>query len=231
MKRSLCQTLVVDDDPQIRKLIRVNLEPRGFAVREAADGSQAIRLVESGEPDLLLLDLVMPGVDGIEVCEWVRERSDIPIIVLSARDEEELKVRALDAGADDYVSKPFGYEELLARVRAVMRRAAGIRNSKARLKIDGLIIDLKRRRVSIDGANVHLTRTEFALLAELAQNLGAVLTHRELLARVWGPEYYDASQYLHVYLGRIRNKLGPVYGPLLETIPGMGYSLHGQQTA
>ncbi len=221
-----CNTLVVDDDSKIRKLIRVNLEPRGFVVREAADGSQAIQAVEQNQPDLLLLDLMMPGVDGIEVCRWIRERSDLPIIVLSARDEEELKVRALDAGADDYVPKPFGYEELLARVRAVMRRSTGGQNAGSAIKIDGLLIDLKARRVTVDGEAAHLTRTEFALLAELAQNLDAVLTHKELLTRVWGPQYFDANQYLHVYLGRIRNKLGPKYSSLLETVSGMGYSFH-----
>ncbi len=220
------KTLVVDDDPKIRQLIRVNLEARGFSVREAPDGSQAMKAVEAEIPDLILLDLVMPGIDGIDVCSWVRERSDLPIIVLSARDEEDLKVRALDAGADDYVSKPFSYQELLARVRAVMRRASGPRNERPKIRIDDLIIDLKARRVLVDGIDAHLTRTEFALLAELAQNLDAVLSHHELLARVWGPEYFDASHYLHIYFGRIRNKISPKYGALLETVPGMGYSLH-----
>ncbi|HEX2697788.1 MAG TPA: response regulator transcription factor [Anaerolineales bacterium] len=222
------KTLVVDDDPKIRKLIHVNLEPRGYIVQEAADGSEAIKAIQDDLPDLMLLDLVMPGLDGIEVCQWVRERSDLPIIVLSARDEEELKVRALDAGADDYVPKPFGYEELLARVRAVMRRTAGLQTVRSKISIDSLVIDLKARRVTVDGQPAHLTRTEFALLAELAQNLDSVLTHKELLSRVWGPEYYDASQYLHVYFGRIRSKIGPKYSALLETVPGMGYSLHAE---
>ena len=173
----------------------------------------------------MLLDLVMPVMSGIDVCIWTRERSDLPIIVLSAQDEEQLKVRALDAGADDYVSKPFSYEELLARVRAVMRRSTGSRNDEPKIKIDNLVIDLKARRVTVDSQLAHLTRTEFALLAELAQNLDAVLSHRELLARVWGPEYFDANHYLHIYFGRIRSKMGPKYGPLLETVPGMGYSL------
>jgi two-component system KDP operon response regulator KdpE len=164
-------------------------------------------------------------VGGIDVCLWVRERSDLPIIVLSARDEEYLKVSALDAGADDYISKPFGYEELLARVRAVMRRSALPQVDNTKIKLDNLVIDLKMRRVTVDNQPAHLTRTEFALLAELSQNLDAVLTHRELLARVWGPEYFDANHYLHIYFGRIRNKIGPKYGSLLETVPGIGYSL------
>jgi two-component system KDP operon response regulator KdpE len=219
------KTLVVDDDPKIRQLIRVNLEPRGYIVQEAPDGLEAMKAVEHSLPDLMLLDLVMPLMGGIDVCLWTRERSDLPIIVLSAQDEEQLKVRALDAGADDYISKPFGYEELLARVRAVMRRANGLRNEDPKIVIENLIIDLKTRRVTVDGKAAHLTRTEFALLAELGQNLDAVLSHRELLVRVWGPEYFDASHYLHIYFGRIRSKIGEKYGNLLETIPGMGYSL------
>lgn len=225
IKHSSYKTLVVDDDPKIRQLIRVNLEPRGYTVQEASDGFEAMKKIETNLPDLLLLDLVMPLMGGIEVCLWTRERSDIPIIVLSAQDEEQLKVRALDAGADDYIAKPFSYEELLARVRAVMRRAAGVRNDEPKIAIENLLIDLKTRRVTVDGQAAHLTRTEFALLAELAQNLDAVLSHRELLVRVWGPEYFDASHYLHIYFGRIRSKIGAKYGNLLETVPGMGYSL------
>lgn len=220
------RTLVVDDDPKIRKLIRVNLEPRGYVVEEATDGFEAVKAMAHETPDLMLLDLVMPGMDGIDVCRWVRQRSDLPIIVLSARDDEDLKVKALDAGADDYVSKPFGYEELLARVRAVMRRAVALQPPDTKIRIAGLVVDLKARRALVDGQDVHLTRTEFALLAELAQNLDAIITHEELLARVWGPEYFDASHYLHVYFGRIRHKIGAKHSPLLETVPGMGYSLH-----
>lgn len=225
VKQPTYRALVVDDDPKIRQLIRVNLEPRGYIVQEAADGIEAIKAVESNLPDLILLDLVMPLMDGIDVCVWTRERSDLPIIVLSAQDEEKLKVRALDAGADDYVSKPFSYDELMARVRAVMRRSNVVKTDDQKIIIDTLIIDLKTRRVTVDGQPAHLTRTEFSLLAELAQNLDAVLTHRELLVRVWGPEYFDASHYLHIYFGRIRSKVGSKYGNLLETIPGMGYSL------
>jgi two-component system KDP operon response regulator KdpE len=225
IKHPSYKTLVVDDDPKIRQLIRVNLEPRGYTVHEASDGLEAMRILEHDLPDLMLLDLVMPVMGGIDVCLWTRERSDLPIIVLSAQDEEQLKVRALDAGADDYISKPFSYEELLARVRAVMRRSNGVRNEEPKIVIDSLIIDLKTRRVSVEGKAAHLTRTEFALLAELAQNLDAVLSHRELLMRVWGPEYFDASHYLHIYFGRIRSKIGAKYGNLPETVPGMGYSL------
>lgn len=220
--------LIVDDDEKIRKLARVNLEKRGYTVREAADGAEAIDLIKDSPPDMMLLDLVMPGISGIDVCIWVRAQSDIPVVVLSAYDEEDLKVRALDAGADDYVTKPFGYEELLARVRAVLRRAEGGDSPKKVEKVDlgGLVVDLEARRVFVRGVDLQLTRTEFALLAVLAQNLDTVVSHSELLARVWGPEYRDASHYLYIYFGRIRKKIGEEYEDLLETVPGVGYLLH-----
>ena len=221
--------LIVDDDAQIRKLVRVNLEGRGYGVTEAADGEEAVSRLTADTFDLILLDLVMPGMSGIDVCTWVRERSDVPIIVLSAHDEEEQKVRALDAGADDFVTKPFGQEELLARIRAVRRRiptSVPPAQPSNQIKVDGLVVGLDTRRAFVNGSELHLTRTEFALLAELAQNLDAVITHEELLARVWGPEYRESSHYLHVYLGRIRQKMGPEHSSLLETVPGIGYILH-----
>jgi two-component system KDP operon response regulator KdpE len=221
--------LIVDDDAQIRKLVRVNLEGRGYIVEEAVDGEDAIAHLKATTFDLLILDLVMPGMSGIEVCAWVRERSDVPVIVLSAHDDEEQKVRALDAGADDFVTKPFGYEELLARIRAVRRRIPAVVPAvqpSNQIKVDGLVVGLDSRRAFVNGNEMHLTRTEFALLAELAQNLDSVITHEELLARVWGPEYRESSHYLHVYLGRIRQKLGTEHSVLLETVPGIGYILH-----
>ncbi len=221
--------LIVDDDAQIRKLVRVNLEGRGYNVEEAVDGEDAIAHLKATTFDLLILDLVMPVMSGIEVCAWVRERSDVPVIVLSAHDDEEQKVRALDAGADDFVTKPFGYEELLARIRAVRRRVPAtvpaVQPSN-QIKVDGLVVGIDSRRAFVNGNEMHLTRTEFALLAELAQNLDSVITHEELLARVWGPEYRESSHYLHVYLGRIRQKLGTEHSVLLETVPGIGYILH-----
>ena len=220
--------LIVDDDPQIRKLVSVNLEARGYSVKEAANGTDALVAFNQAPFDLVILDLVMPGTSGIEVCAQMREQSDVPIIVLSAYDEEELKVRALDAGADDYVTKPFGHEELLARMRAVWRRtsAAPPPGSSDKVVVNDVVIDLGARRAFVKGEDMRLTRTEFALLAELARNLESVLTHDELLSRVWGPEYKGSSHYLHVYLGRIRNKMGPESSPLLETVPGIGYILH-----
>jgi two-component system KDP operon response regulator KdpE len=221
------RVLAVDDNPSIQKLVSVNLRARGYAVTVADTGEDALRLFTPGDYELVLLDLILPGLSGLEVCAQVRQQSDVPIIVLSAREDEELKVRALDAGADDYVTKPFSQEELLARVRAVMRRARPAEVDKSsEVHIKDFTIDLQGRRAFVSGTDMHLTRTEFALLAELARNPEAVLTHENLLARVWGPEYRDSSHYLHVYLGRIRKKLGPDLESLLETVPGVGYILH-----
>jgi two-component system, OmpR family, KDP operon response regulator KdpE len=221
------RVLVVDDNEAIRKLVSVNLQSRGYAVDAAGSGEEALELFQAGEYDLLILDLVLPGLGGIEVCTHLRQQSEVPIIVLSAREDEELKVQALDAGADDYVTKPFSHEELLARVRAVMRRAKSGGSAKSpEIRLKDLTIDIQGHRAFVSGVDMHLTRTEFALLVELAQNQEAVLTHENLLARVWGPEYRDSSHYLHVYLGRIRKKLGPDLDALLETIPGVGYILH-----
>jgi two-component system, OmpR family, KDP operon response regulator KdpE len=221
------RVLAVDDNPSIQKLVSVNLQARGYAVTAADTGEDALRLFTPGDYDLVLLDLILPGLSGLEVCTQIRQQSEVPIIVLSAREDEDLKVRALDAGADDYVTKPFSQEELLARVRAVMRRARPAEADKSsEVRIKDFTIDLQSRRAFVGGADMHLTRTEFALLAELARNPEMVLTHETLLARVWGPEYRDSSHYLHVYLGRIRKKLGPDLESLLETVPGVGYILH-----
>jgi two-component system KDP operon response regulator KdpE len=165
----------------------------------------------------------------VDVCAWIRARSDVPIIILSARLEEDLKVAALDAGADDYVTKPFGSDELLARVRAFLRRSyVSAKTDGATIQIGELQIDLSARRVLIGENDLHLTRTEYALMAELAQHLDAIITHDELIARVWGPEYRGSNHYLHTYIGRLRKKLGE-YGDLLETVPGMGYNLHSKK--
>jgi two-component system KDP operon response regulator KdpE len=218
--------LIVEDDPNIRKLVRVNLVKRGYTVREAEDSHQAMACFQTEMVDLVLLDVMLPGLSGVDVCKWIRARSDVPIIVLSARLEEDLKVAALDAGADDYVTKPFGQEELLARVRAFLRRSYSAPNiPDTKVQIGELRIDLEERRVFIGEEDLHLTRTEYAILAELARHLDAIVTHDELIAQVWGPEYRGSNHYLHNYLGRLRKKLG-AYGGLLETVPGMGYNLH-----
>jgi two-component system KDP operon response regulator KdpE len=222
--------LIVEDDPNIRKLVRVNLVKRGYTVSEAEDSHQAMACFQSETVDLVLLDLVIPGLSGVDVCAWMRARSDVPIIVLSARSEEDLKVAALDAGADDYVTKPFGQEELLARVRAFLRRSyAAPGTPGTKIQISELRIDLEARRVFIGEDDLHLTRTEYAILAELASHLDAIVTHDELIARVWGPEYRGSNHYLHNYLGRLRKKLGD-YCELLETVPGMGYNLHSKKS-
>jgi two-component system KDP operon response regulator KdpE len=221
--------LIVEDDPSIRKLVRVNLVKRGYTVCEAEDSHQAISLFQEQPIDLVLLDLVLPGLSGVDVCAWIRARSDVPIIILSARLEEDLKVAALDAGADDYVTKPFGHEELLARVRAFLRRSyVSAKITESKIIIGELLIDLEARRVFIGETDLHLTRTEYAILAELAHHLDSIVTHDELIARVWGPEYRGSNHYLHNYLGRLRKKLGD-YSDLLETIPGMGYDLHSKK--
>jgi two-component system KDP operon response regulator KdpE len=227
------RVLVVDDDVRIRRLIKVNLEKRGHTVTEAANGSVAISLMQREFPDLILLDLVMPEMDGIEVCRWVRQRQDTPIIVLSAHNQEELKVQALDLGADDYMTKPFGQEELLARMRAVLRRTNDTLDQQeaSKVEISGMTIDLSARRVFVEGSDIRLTKTEFALIAELARNLDNILSHDELLARVWGPEYRGSSHYLHVYLGRVRKKIGEQHNAALETVPGLGYVLHSSVNA
>lgn len=221
--------LIVEDDPSIRKLVKVNLMKRGYTVTEAEDSHRAIALFQEVSVDLVLLDLILPGLSGVDVCKWIRSRSDIPIIILSARLEEDLKVAALDAGADDYVTKPFGQEELLARVRAFLRRSyVSAKTNDTRIQIGDLSIDLEARRVFIGEEDLHLTRTEYAILAELTHRLDAIVTHDELLTEVWGPEYRGSSHYLHTYLGRLRKKLGD-YSELLETVPGMGYNMHSKK--
>ncbi len=222
--------LVADDDPKIRKLINVNLTQRNYLVHEVENGEQAVEYLKDNLPDLIIVDLVMPVMGGTDVCIWVRRHElEVPIMVLSAYDEEDLKVRALDAGADDYVTKPFRAEEFLARLRALIRRSTVTEPSSApdnKISFGGVTVDLKGRRAFVDGSDMHLTRTEIALLAALAENKDAVLTHDELLAKVWGEEYRGSSHYLHVYLGRIRKKMGDKYSSLLETVAGLGYVLH-----
>lgn len=216
--------LIVEDDPSIRKLVKVNLLKRGYTVSEAEDSHRALTLFQEVSVDLVLLDLVLPGLSGVDICAWIRERSNVPIIILSARLEEDLKVAALDAGADDYVTKPFSPEELLARIRAFLRRTyvSAIKNEN-RIQIDSLVIDLDARRVYINENDVSLTGTEYDLLAVLVERMDAIVTHNELLSEVWGPVYRGSNHYLHTYIGRLRKKLGE-YSDLVETVPGIGYS-------
>jgi two-component system KDP operon response regulator KdpE len=218
--------LLVEDDLNIVDLIRSNLTARGFDVVVSVDGHDVLRLVEIEAPDIVLLDLMLPGADGFELCGRLRERSGVGIIVISARGGEGDKVRALNLGADDYMTKPFGVDELLARITATLRRTrpspAG--PDRAVIEVGPLLIDLEAQLVLKDGEPVHLTPTEFSLLREFVQNPGKLLTHAMLLRRVWGPGYQTETEYTRVYVRRIRAKLESPDGPeLIRTEPRAGY--------
>jgi two-component system, OmpR family, KDP operon response regulator KdpE len=221
------RVLVAEDEPALLDLVSRNLRVRGFEVFEATNGLDALAVWERERPDLLILDVMMPRLDGLEVCRRVRERATVPIIVLTALDAEGDRVAALDLGADDYLSKPFAVEELLARVRAVLRRSGWTAQPPGPdvLRYGPLEIDLAAHGISRDGAAVHLTPTEFALLEQLVTHPNKVLTHRTLLQRVWGSEYHDEAEYLRVYIGRLRRKLerDPANPRYLQTEPGVGY--------
>jgi two-component system KDP operon response regulator KdpE len=218
--------LVVDDEPQIVRGLRVVLRREGYEVEAAKSKSEALDAVAVRPPDAMVLDLVLPDGSGVEVCRGVRSWSELPIIVLSALGSEREKVRALDAGADDYVTKPFGTDELLARLRAVLRRA-GDGNSQTVVAVDDLVVDLASHRVSLAGEKVHLTPLEFDLLRVLAQNAGRLVTHRQLLREVWGPAYETETHYLRVHVTHIRSKIEPDSSDprYLLTEPGVGYRL------
>ncbi|GER83719.1 DNA-binding response regulator [Thermogemmatispora aurantia] len=222
--------LLAEDELALRDFVSRNLRVRGFEVLEASTGLEALALFERERPHLLILDLMMPRMDGLEVCRRVREQSTVPIIVLTALDAERDKVAALDLGADDYLTKPFGVEELLARVRAVLRRTQWESGTPAPLALGArrfgeIEVDLDRRTVRRSGEEVRLSPTEFALLEQLVTQAGKVLTHRWLLQRVWGPEYGGEVEYLRVYLNRLRQKLepDPAHPRYLLTEPGVGY--------
>ncbi|HEY2771741.1 MAG TPA: response regulator [Solirubrobacteraceae bacterium] len=220
------RVLVVDDEPQIVRGLKIILRSGGYAVEAAETKEEALNAIALKPPDALVLDLVLPDGSGVEVCEEVRRWSRLPILVLSAVGDEREKVRALDAGADDYVTKPFGTDELLARLRAVMRRSAEAGGSP-RVEIGDLVIDLADRRVLRDGSEVHLTPIEFDLVRVLAQHHGKLVTHRQLLREVWGPEYGSETHYLRVHVAHIRSKLeeDPSRPRYLVTEPGVGYRL------
>ncbi len=217
--------LVVDDEPQIQRFLRPALETAGYAVEQASSGAEALRLVTARKPDAVLLDLGLPDLDGQEVLRRLRQSSQVPVLVISARDKPEEKIRALDAGADDYVEKPFDLGELLARVRTAMRHALAREGADPVVRSGPLEVDLLRRRVQVDGVAVSLTPREYSLLAMLARSVGRVLTHGQLLAGIWGPAHAQDVQYLRVYVGQLRRKLGPVAGNLVGSEPGVGYRL------
>lgn len=218
--------LVIDDEPQILRAVRTILSAKHFKVTTASRGEEGLTLAASQSPDIIILDLSLPDIDGIEVCSRLREWTQTPIIVLSVRDSESDKVMALDRGADDYLTKPFGIEELLARIRVALRHAVQAKGSPKPIVISGgLVIDLVDFQVSRNGVEVKLTATEFKLLAHLAANAGRVLTHHAILAAVWGPEYAEHVEYLRVYMRQLRKKLedDPDHPQILTTEPGIGY--------
>ncbi len=218
--------LVIDDEPQILRALRTILAEKQFRVSTASTGEDGLALATANPPDVVILDLSLPRMSGIEVCERLREWTQVPIIILSVRDGERDKVAALDKGADDYLTKPFGIEELLARIRVALRHAAHTQGSKQTVITAGpLAIDVARHLVTRDGAEVKLTATEFKLLAYLAPNAGRVLTHQTILAHVWGTEYADHTEYLRVYMRQLRKKLeaDPEQPEYLLTEPGVGY--------
>jgi len=218
--------LVVEDDRNIVDLLRSNLLVRGFSVIVSPTGADAIELLERDQPDLALVDLMLPGADGMELCRELRSRSSIGIIVVSARGGESDKVRALNLGADDYLIKPFGIEELLARIHATLRRSrpAVVEGAPAVIEAGAVRIDLGAQSVTLGGERVHLTPTEFALLRELALEAGRAVPHARLLRRVWGPGYATETEYTRVYVRRLRAKLEPEGAPpLIVTEPRIGY--------
>jgi two-component system KDP operon response regulator KdpE len=220
--------LVVDDEAPMRKYLSANLKARGYAVLAAADGAEALQLLAEHTFDLLILDLMLPGPDGLAVLAAARRESSVPVLMLSARGREADKVRALDLGADDYLTKPFGVEELLARVRAALRRAdTAPRSSPVAYRRGELEVDFAARRVRLGGADIPLTQKEYDVLAYLARNAGRVLTHRQILHAVWGGQYGEEADYVWTYVRRIRRKIepDPPHPRYVLTEPAVGYHL------
>jgi two-component system, OmpR family, KDP operon response regulator KdpE len=225
--------LVADDEPRITKLVQMTLNDEGFRVVTAASGEEAVRRAEEVRPDIVLLDIVMPDLDGIEVMRQLREYRPVPVILLTAKGATADRAKGLDLGADDYVAKPFHPDELAARVRAVLRRSAGVAPGSGVVHVGDIEIDLERRMMTRDGELVPLSRTEWLLLQHLASNAGRVVLHSELLTKVWGPEYRDDLQYLRVWISRVRRKLGAPPGEPgpITTFQGIGYVLNADEAA
>ncbi|HTS14005.1 MAG TPA: response regulator transcription factor [Candidatus Limnocylindrales bacterium] len=221
---SSAKVLVVDDEPQVRRVMRVALTAEGYTILEARNGEEALECFRSTPPDIVLLDLNMPVMDGLAVCREIRRHSPVPIIMLTVRSSERDKVLALDAGADDYVVKPFSMQELLARIRAALRRAKPLDKLPTFVSKE-LTIDFEARRVIVRGREVHLTPKEFDLLRQLVANQGRPLTHRRLLQTVWGPDYGDEPEYLRVTINQLRKKIerDPAHPRFILTEPWVGY--------
>ncbi|MGB8260919.1 MAG: response regulator transcription factor [Terracidiphilus sp.] len=214
--------LIVDDEPQITRVLRASFTAQGFDVRTANDPEEALRIFNDWPPDLVVTDLMMPGMSGVELCRAIRTKSATPIVVLSVRDHERSKVEALDAGADDYVTKPFGIQELLARVRAHLRRAP--ERTTTALETGDFVVDAAAHSVVVQGKAIHLTPKEFDLLVHLARNAGKVMTHRSLLTAVWGAQSAHQPEYLRVFVGQLRKKLEAETGKqYIQTEPWVGY--------
>jgi two-component system KDP operon response regulator KdpE len=215
--------LVVDDEIQITRVLRASLSAQRYDVRTANDPEEALRLFEEWDPDLIVTDLMMPGMTGVDLCRAIRRKSRTPILVLSVRDQEHAKVEALDAGADDYVTKPFSIQELLARIRAHLRRAPD-RSGDGPVQVGDFLVDPGAHTVTVSGRQVHLTPKEFDLLLLFARNAGKVLTHRALLTAVWGAQSAQQPEYLRVFVGQLRKKLqGDAQKEYIQTEPWVGY--------
>lgn len=225
MKAQGARILVVDDEPQIRRSLQMSLESKGYAVEAVDSGPLAISSFYNRHPDLMIVDVLMPGMNGVDVVRRIRESSAVPIIVLSVLGEERHKVDALEGGADDYITKPFGVEELLARIHSLLRRAAGAHSSQPVFVAGNLSVNFDRREVALDGIPVKLTPTEYDLLKYMIEHAGKVLTHRMLLQEVWGLAYAEQAQYLRVFVGQLRKKLekDPTRPQFIRTDPGVGY--------
>lgn len=223
------RVLVVDDDPLMLRLVKTNLDREGYQVLAASDGQAALEIAASEIPDLVILDLMLPDIDGFEVCERIRQFSMVPVVMLTARGAQVDKLSGFEAGADDYLSKPFAPAELLARVRAVLRRTrlGGVPSAPAIVECGDLVVDFVKYRVSVRGEPVRLTPTEFRVLEQLTLHAGKVLSHTELLTRVWGAEYLDDRDYLWAYVRHLRRKLerDPEHPRLILSEPGIGYRL------
>jgi two-component system KDP operon response regulator KdpE len=219
--------LAVDDEPGILRLIKLELTPQGFRVLTAENAAEAMEIAQEYRPDIALLDIVMPDMSGLELMRELRERGDLPVILLTAKGSDTDKVRGLEMGADDYLAKPFSPDELSARVRAVLRRAVGSSAIDNIVRIDDVEIDLNHRLVRSGGELISLTRTEWMLMQHLAANAGKVMLNAELLSKVWGPEYRNDLQYLRVWVSRLRHKLekDPSKPRLIKTFQGIGYML------
>ena len=225
MEEGKQRILVVDDEPQLTRVLRRSLMAKGYDVRIAGDGEFALQTFHDWPPALVITDLAMPNLSGLELCRRLRATSDVPIIVLSVRGEEQTKVQALDAGADDYVTKPFGMDELLARIRAALRRQPATDSRSQMLEAGDFRIDLEAHTITQSGKEIHLTPKEFDLMVHLVRNAGKVLTHRALLGAVWGGDYTEQNEYLRVFIGQLRKKIEPDLSEprYILTEPWIGY--------